>query len=279
MSFPPTLTTRIVQGRFVTYPDGVAAKGSVRVILSTPMQGPTDDAIVTPFDHTFKFIDGYVSITLPANDDPQWTATSYRFVFDFEKDPCDRLSQPVVISRQVVIPYQGSGPIDMNDIMSFPQPPVPGNSYVLLASKGAPGGIASLDSSGKIPTAQLPASAGGAVSWNDLQDKPSTFPPTTHSHPTSEVTGLDTALTGKASTTHTHAYSTLTSIPSTFPPAPHGHSTAQITGLDQALSDNATLAAAALAAAQIGAKSLVLSAAAPVPGGTPAGTLIFRTTT
>jgi hypothetical protein len=32
------------------------------------------------------------------------------------------------------------------------------------------------------------------TAWSDVQLKPSTFPPSTHAHPTSEVTGLDTAL-------------------------------------------------------------------------------------
>ncbi len=38
---------------------------------------------------------------------------------------------------------------------------------------------------------------GGSTAWADITGKPSTFAPSSHTHPTSEVTGLDTALAGK----------------------------------------------------------------------------------
>lgn len=38
---------------------------------------------------------------------------------------------------------------------------------------------------------------GGPVAWADVTGKPSTFTPSAHTHPTSDVTGLDTALAGK----------------------------------------------------------------------------------
>lgn len=47
----------------------------------------------------------------------------------------------------------------------------------------------------------LDAVANGSVSdWGDITNKPSTFPPSTHSHTTSDVTGLNTALAGKQDT-------------------------------------------------------------------------------
>ena len=42
------------------------------------------------------------------------------------------------------------------------------------------------------------AEAAEAVPWTGVTGKPSTFPPTAHVHATSDVTGLDTALAGKA---------------------------------------------------------------------------------
>lgn len=42
--------------------------------------------------------------------------------------------------------------------------------------------------------------AGGAVAWGDITDKPSEFTPESHTHITSEITGLDTALSGRALT-------------------------------------------------------------------------------
>jgi hypothetical protein len=59
-----------------------------------------------------------------------------------------------------------------------------------------------------------------AASWGDLSGKPLVFPPDTHSHAIDDVTGLTSALSGKAATTHSHA-------------------TADVTGLDFALAGKA----------------------------------------
>ena len=48
------------------------------------------------------------------------------------------------------------------------------------------------------------------LSWSTLTGKPSTFPPSAHTHATSDVTGLDTALAGKAAASHTHTASQIT---------------------------------------------------------------------
>ncbi len=40
----------------------------------------------------------------------------------------------------------------------------------------------------------------GTVAWTDITGKPTTFDPVAHTHPTSDVTGLDTALSGKQAT-------------------------------------------------------------------------------
>lgn len=39
-------------------------------------------------------------------------------------------------------------------------------------------------------------SAGGSCSWDEISDKPSTYPPSSHTHSTSQVTGLDSRLDG-----------------------------------------------------------------------------------
>lgn len=111
----------------------------------------------------------------------------------------------------------------------------------------------------------------GVSSWNDLTDKPATFPPATHTHAIADTTGLQTALDGKAASTHTHSlndladsdaapgqvvtwsgtawvpqdpsgggggvtsYNDLTDVPSTFPPQTHNHIIADTSGLQDAL--------------------------------------------
>ena len=67
--------------------------------------------------------------------------------------------------------------------------------------------------------------------WTSLSGKPSTFPPSTHSHAIADVTDLQNQLNLKAASTHTHAYSALTGIPLSFTPSAHVHAQADVTNL------------------------------------------------
>jgi hypothetical protein len=202
MSFPASLTTRQVTGRFVTHPDGVPAKGSVRIVLQNYMQGPTDNLFVVPFDRTFILENGAFSTVLPATNDPQWTPSYYRVYISTDKTIArPRLSNPeddvTLIKVRFDVPYDSTDPIDLADAINLP-PVQPGSTYILLASKGIANGVASLGSDGKVPAGQLPPGNGGTTAWTDVVGKPSTFPPSAHTHPESDVTGLVAALAGKA---------------------------------------------------------------------------------
>ena len=59
--------------------------------------------------------------------------------------------------------------------------------------------------------------------------------PLVHGHGIADVTGLQTALDGKAAAGHTHDWASILNKPSTFTPAAHGHGIADITGLQAAL--------------------------------------------
>lgn len=48
------------------------------------------------------------------------------------------------------------------------------------------------------------AASANAVAWDKVTGKPSTFTPSTHTHAIADVTGLQTALDGKAASGHTH---------------------------------------------------------------------------
>ena len=61
---------------------------------------------------------------------------------------------------------------------------------------------------------------GGASDWADLTGKPSTFPPEAHGHATSEITGLDAALTAKADLTYVNARTPKITVASTAPSTP-----------------------------------------------------------
>lgn len=49
--------------------------------------------------------------------------------------------------------------------------------------------------------------AAGSAEWATIEGKPSTFPPSTHGHAIADVSGLQSALDGKAAVSHTHAIS------------------------------------------------------------------------
>ena len=50
----------------------------------------------------------------------------------------------------------------------------------------------------------------GTVEWTSVLNKPTEFTPVAHTHPTSEVTGLDTLLAGKSDVGHTHLLADIT---------------------------------------------------------------------
>lgn len=100
--------------------------------------------------------------------------------------------------------------------------------------------------------------------WADLSGKPSTFAPSGHAHPISDVTGLQTALDGKAASSHAHAIGDVTGLQTALDgkaatshthviadvatlqtalngkaPISHSHSIANVTGLQAALDGKA----------------------------------------
>lgn len=88
--------------------------------------------------------------------------------------------------------------------------------------------------------ALAPSGGGGSsVTWSTLTGKPSTFPPSSHSHAISEVTGLDTALAGKQPA-GSYATSAQGALADTASQPGHTHSTSQITGLDTSLAAKIT---------------------------------------
>lgn len=75
---------------------------------------------------------------------------------------------------------------------------------------------------------------GGTIStpdWSQIANKPTTFAPAVHGHAISDVTGLQTAIDGKAAVSHTHAWTEVTSKPTTFAPAAHNHAWGDLTGV------------------------------------------------
>jgi hypothetical protein len=81
---------------------------------------------------------------------------------------------------------------------------------------------------------------GNPIDWADIINKPSTFPPSTHSHPISDITSLQTALDGKAPTVHTHVISDTTGLQTALDgkaATTHGHVAADVTDFSEAVDD------------------------------------------
>lgn len=72
----------------------------------------------------------------------------------------------------------------------------------------------------------------GEVSWDDVQGKPTSFPPSSHTHPIAQVDGLQDALDGKLEDV---SWDDVQNKPASFPPSSHTHSIAQVDGLQAAL--------------------------------------------
>lgn len=188
MALPKTIT---VEGTFLK-PDGTPESGYVEFKSKVYVLESDGFTAVVPAIMTSSLdSQGNLSIDVPATDDPDWTG-NWRY------DITLKLSGDYSTIRNVAIPYDSP-----NDILSIaklipstPEMVVTGN-YIVTSAKGAPNGVASLDSSGKVPAAQLPTSSGGAPTWNDVVNKPTSFVPTAHTHAVLDVTGLQAILDGK----------------------------------------------------------------------------------
>lgn len=82
--------------------------------------------------------------------------------------------------------------------------------------------------------------------YTTLTNIPTTFTPATHNHSISAVSGLQTALDGKAAISHTHLWADITDKPTTFAPSAHTHTVSQLSDATT-IGKNITLAADAAA--------------------------------
>jgi hypothetical protein len=91
---------------------------------------------------------------------------------------------------------------------------------------------------------------GGSVAWVDITGKPATFAPSTHTHTIANVTGLQTALDGKAASSHSHIIGDVTGLQTaldgkqaagSYAAASHTHIIGDVTGLQTALNAKAAL--------------------------------------
>ncbi|QYW07871.1 minor tail protein [Streptomyces phage RedBear] len=66
--------------------------------------------------------------------------------------------------------------------------------------------------------------------WADITSKPTTFPPSAHTHPAPAWNDVTSKPTTFAPSSHSHDWASITSKPSTFTPSGHSHSWGDISG-------------------------------------------------
>lgn len=111
------------------------------------------------------------------------------------------------------------------------------NKYALpVAASDTLGGVKVGSGLSVASDGTLSATGGGSadsVAWENVTGKPSEYPPETHAHAQADITGLETALSGKADASHTHAQHEIVGLETAIAgkaDAAHAHSYSEITG-------------------------------------------------
>jgi hypothetical protein len=192
MAFPAGMTLITVTGRAVTIDD--APVEAVLFTCDRWLTGPAADTIVAPFKiHATPDLDGDFTVQLPATNDPAWTPQGWSYDVRITRGAKH-------VWGALTVPYDG-GTFDLADRVNLDDvAALDVDTYVTLAMRGTANGVAALDGTGKVPAAQLPASAGGDPAWSEITGKPEEFPPSDHTHAIADVTGLQTSLNAKANT-------------------------------------------------------------------------------
>lgn len=170
MPLPAAITSRTLTKQCLRA-DGTPASGYVTftpsITAHTAGYEITAQAVTVRIDDA-----GDLQATVAATDDPDWLAPGwvYHVVEVIDGIP--------VSTYDIEVPYQGTGEIDLATLAPVVDPDVV-TPYVLQTRIGAVNGVAGLDGTGRVPAEQLPASSGGDPDWDDIQNKPSTFPPAT----------------------------------------------------------------------------------------------------
>jgi hypothetical protein len=90
-----------------------------------------------------------------------------------------------------------------------------------------------------------PGEVSGSIAWDNVTEKPTTFPPSTHTHAAADITDFTTAVEAVSPPAD---WNTLANKPSTFPPSTHTHVASDVT-------DFSTAAAAAAPVQSVAGKT------------------------
>lgn len=176
MAPPASVTTRVVQGTYVDS-TGTPQRGTVTFRVDQPLIATVESWGITPQPVTATLDgSGAFQITLMASDDIDLFPSGFRYTVQ------ERFQGGYVRTYSIEVPTGGQ-PLDLPSAAQYD----PGDvglavvhsingltgivkitptslGAVPLAQKGAANGVPSLDSTGKVPVAQLPAGTAGVTS-------------------------------------------------------------------------------------------------------------------
>lgn len=150
MPLPGNLTTVTVTGKYLDA-SGAPVRGSVTFTLDTPLLNAGASTYIIETEYTVALdAQGAFSVALPATNDVDVTPTGWTWTLTPNFDGADPITFALPTNLTTV---------DITTLSPALPNPSATYSYVLTSAVGAPSGVASLNSSGTIPAAQIGAAS------------------------------------------------------------------------------------------------------------------------
>lgn len=147
MALPANLSTVTVTGRYIDA-TGAGVRGSVTFTLNTTLIDAAASTFIVPTEYTVPLDSlGQFSVSLPATNDTDVSPTGWVWGITENFDNGRSFSVALPTSYTTV---------DLSTLAPALPSPSATYSYVLTSAVGAPSGVAPLNSSSKVPTANIP---------------------------------------------------------------------------------------------------------------------------
>jgi hypothetical protein len=206
------LNTTALEALFPTEPASITAMLEVQWMSGTSV-GSSLTLPITIFNDVIRGDEG-TPADLPifyTSETPDFLATQAEAEAGSDNT---KWMSPLRVAQAIEELSGGGGVSSWNDLTDKPSTFPPSTHThplsALTQSSATSGQVVTWSGTAWVPQTPSGGGGGGVSSWNDLTDKPSTFPPSTHTHAIADTTGLETALDGKAATSHTHAATDIT---------------------------------------------------------------------
>lgn len=151
MPLPSNYSTRTVHGRWIAFPDGAPATGTVTFRASVAHLVSSSDELVILTRPISADLDsnGEATVELPTTSDPDISPTGFTYAVTetLGANGTERAYSIDVPEDTVTLELATVTPVAAADDVS---------PYLLVADRGSPGGVAALDTAGLVPRAQLP---------------------------------------------------------------------------------------------------------------------------